>query len=176
MTNPIEVQAVSRRFGHRVALQGVDLAVRPGEIVGLVGPNGSGKTTLLRLVAGFLRPDSGDVRVFGLAPFREQPRVMERARFAFAPPALFEALTAEEHLRHLASIRQDGMASVGSSDIERALEIVGLADRAGDRVKTFSFGMRQRLVRGTTRRRGSRSDRKIYWRGWLAHPYSLTQP
>ena len=146
MVNPVEVRGARRSFGRRVALDDVSLVVGPGEIVGLVGPNGSGKTTLLRLISGFLRPDAGDVRVFAIDPFRDQPRVMERTRFAFAPPALFETLTAEEHLRYLASIRANGMPPVSRTEIARTLETVGLADRAGDRVKTFSFGMRQRLA------------------------------
>ena len=67
----VELQGAGRRFGQRHALAGVDLAVREGEIVGLAGPNGSGKTTLLKLLAGFLRPSAGSVRVFGLDPFGE---------------------------------------------------------------------------------------------------------
>ncbi len=140
---PIRVSGANRRFAARVALDGVDLEVRPGEIAALIGPNGSGKTTLLKLVAGFLRPDSGEVRVFGLDPARERPAVMRRTRFAFAPPALFEALTAREHLVHLVGI---GGGRAKASEIERALETVGLADRADERVRAFSFGMRQRLA------------------------------
>lgn len=146
MEHLIEIDGVQRRFGKRIALDGVDLFVGPGEMVGLVGPNGSGKTTLLKVVAGFLRPDAGTVRVFGFAPFREQARVMERARFAFAPPALFETLTAREHLVHLAAIRRSGTPAVGRAELDRALELVGLRERAEDRVRAFSFGMRQRLV------------------------------
>jgi len=146
MPSLVEIGGVRRSFGARLALDGVDLEVGPGEIVGLVGPNGSGKTTLLKIVAGFLRPDAGEVRVVGLEPFREQARIMERARFAFAPPALFESLSAREHLVHLAGIRANGTPPVSAAEIDGSLELVGLADRARDRVRTFSFGMRQRLV------------------------------
>ena len=146
MTRPVVVRALERRFGDRVALAGVDLEVGPGEIVGLVGPNGSGKTTLLRTIAGFLRPHGGEVSVFGDTPFERQARVMERARFAFAPPALFESLTATEHLRHLGGLRTPSMPPVRPADIERTLEQVGLRERAHEPVRTFSFGMRQRLA------------------------------
>lgn len=146
MGHLIEIDGVRRRFGKRLALDGVDLRVEPGEIVGLVGPNGSGKTTLLKIVAGFLRPDEGTARVFGYAPFREQARVMERARFAFAPPALFETLTAREHLAYLSAIKTKGMPATSNGDLECTLDLVGLLDRADDRVQTFSFGMRQRLA------------------------------
>ena len=114
--------------------------------MGLVGPNGSGKTTLLRILAGLIRPSSGDARVFGLTPFAQAPLVMERARFAFAPPALFDSLTALEHLTHLSALRPAGIPRPSRAEIDRALDLVGLADRARDRVRAFSFGMRQRLV------------------------------
>jgi len=140
----VEVRGLAKRYGARTALAGVDLEVRAGEIVGLVGANGAGKTTLLRILAGFQRPDAGSVRVLGHEPWTARARLMERARFAFAPPALFEGLSAREHLVHLARLgapRADARA-----EIQRALERVGLAARADEPVRAFSFGMRQRLA------------------------------
>ncbi len=142
----IELRAVERRFGTRRALAGLDLVMAGGEVLGLVGPNGSGKTTLMKLLAGFLRPSAGSVRVLGRDPFRERARVMQSARFAFAPPPLYDALSAREHLRMLASIRAPGAPRVGAAELDRALATVGLSSRADDRVRAFSFGMRQRLV------------------------------
>ncbi len=144
--SPIVVRGLERRFGERVALDDVDLDVAPGEIVGLVGPNGSGKTTLLRTIGGFLRPHAGSVRVFGAAPFENQARIMERVRFAFAPPALFERMSATEHLRYLSGLSTPSMPPVTLRDIERTLEWVGLEERAREPVGVFSFGMRQRLI------------------------------
>ena len=143
---PLQLAGVTRRFGARTALAGASFEVGPGELIGLVGPNGSGKTTLLKVVAGFLRPDEGQARVFGLDPYRDQARVMERARFAFAPPALFAGLTGREHLVHLARIAAPGSPRVTAAEIDRALETVGLAERGADRVAAYSFGMRQRLA------------------------------
>jgi ABC-2 type transport system ATP-binding protein len=143
---PIRISNLQRRFGRRVALHDIDLQVESGEIVALVGPNGSGKTTLLKIVGGFLRPTQGRVRVFGAEPFAQQARVMEQARFAFAPPALYDSLTPFEHLDHLSAIRPPGTVTVDARDIESTLDIVGLRERAHDRVRTLSFGMRQRLV------------------------------
>ena len=140
---PFHVAGVRRSFGARIALEGLDFGVEPGRIAGLVGPNGSGKTTLLKLLAGFLRPDAGELRVFGLDPFRDRARVMQRVRFAFAPPALFEALTAREHLTYLA--RLGGGSKPKSAELEEALQLVGLHERADEAVRSFSFGMRQRL-------------------------------
>ncbi|MBK7876243.1 MAG: ABC transporter ATP-binding protein [Planctomycetes bacterium] len=147
----VETRGLERRFGARRALEGVDLRVEHGEIVGLVGPNGSGKSTLLRILAGFLRPSGGEARVFGLDPGEERERVMERARFAFAPPALFDTLTAREHLTLLGGLtRRRSTHACDPKEVERALELVGLAERADERVRAFSFGMRQRLALALT--------------------------
>ena len=143
MTALVELEGVVKRFGRREALADVSLEVGTGEIVGLAGPNGSGKTTLLRLLAGLTRPTRGRVRVFGLDPSERRERVMEHARFAFAPPALYDSLRAREHLRYLAGL---GGTNTVEASVDEALERVGLADRAQDRVGTFSFGMRQRLI------------------------------
>jgi ABC-2 type transport system ATP-binding protein len=139
----VETRGLERRFGARCALAGVELEVRAGEIVGLVGPNGSGKTTLLRILAGLLRPTAGMVRVAGFDPSVEREEVMRVARFAFAPPALLENLTAREHLAHFGGL---GGARVVGAESERVLGAVGLAARADERVRSFSFGMRQRLT------------------------------
>ena len=140
---PVQVSGLEKRYGARRAVTDIELEVRPGEIVALVGPNGSGKTTLLRVLAGLARPSAGSARVFGLEPFRERAEVMRRARFSFAPPALLPALTGREHLVHLAAV---GTRRPPSAEIDRALELVGLADRADDRVGAYSLGMRQRLA------------------------------
>ena len=140
---PIQLAGVVRKFATRVALDGIEFELEPGRIAGLVGPNGSGKTTLLKLLAGFLKPDAGTLRVFGRDPFRERADVMRRVRFAFAPPALFEELNAREHLVYLAKI--GGGFAPSRAEVDEALQTVGLADRASEPVRAFSFGMRQRL-------------------------------
>jgi ABC-2 type transport system ATP-binding protein len=81
-----------------------------------------------------------------MSAFENRATIMQRARFAFAPPALFEGLTAFEHLHFLSGLRSSTMARVTHVDIERTLEWVGLEDRAQEPVRAFSFGMRQRLV------------------------------
>jgi len=141
---PIEIQSLSRSYGRRAALIDLSLTVKSGEIVALVGPNGSGKTTLLKILAGLLRPGGGRVALFGLDPFRDRVRVMARARFAFAPPALFDNLTAREHLRYLIGFHGDHRVS--PAEIDQALELVGLTERSRERVAVYSLGMRQRLA------------------------------
>jgi ABC-2 type transport system ATP-binding protein len=146
MPNPIiQFDNVNRRFGSRDVLKNIDLQVPAGIIAGLVGPNGSGKTTLLKLMAGFIKATSGEVRLFGLDPFIHRAEVMRRARFAFAPPAVYGSLTAWEHLKFLSATGMHHGERSTRSEIMAVLETVGLADRANDKAHTYSFGMKQRL-------------------------------
>lgn len=142
----VELQSVTRNYGARVALEDANFMLEPGQILGIVGPNGSGKTTLLKLIAGLLRPSSGNLRVLGVSPFENQALVMRDARFAFAPPALFEELNAREHLRILPGLGAQSTSEPTESDIDRVLEMVGLRERDRDRVREYSLGMKQRLM------------------------------
>jgi ABC-2 type transport system ATP-binding protein len=143
---PVRARGLAKRFGRRTALAGVDLDVAAGEVVALVGPNGSGKTTLLRILAGLARASAGEARLFGLDPRVERAGVMRRARFAFAPPALFSGLSAREHLRALGGLGVPRDGRPARAAIEDVLALVGLHERADDRVDAYSFGMRQRLA------------------------------
>ena len=142
----------SRRFGRRDALKSIDLQVRNGTMLGLIGPNGSGKTTLLKLMAGFIKTTSGTVRMFGYDPFTHRTEVMRRARFAFAPPPIYGALSAFEHLKYLSAVGMRPSERVGPREIMQALETVGLAQRAHDKASTFSFGMKPKQMSHTARR------------------------
>ena len=146
MQEPIvQFDHVSRRFDRREVLKEIDLQVGAGVITGLVGPNGSGKTTLLKLMAGFIKPTSGDIRLFGYDPFTQRVEVMRRARFAFAPPAVYGSLTAWEHLKFLCAAGMQQTERPTQNEIYAVLETVGLAERANDKAHTYSFGMKQRL-------------------------------
>lgn len=139
----IEMRSVSKSFGLKTVLRGVDLTVRSGEFVALVGPNGAGKTTLLRIAASLMRPSLGRVRINGL----ELPAQAAAARRALGvmphQPLLYGELTAEENLRFYG--RMYGVANV-EKRIGEALDQVGLLPRRRDLARTFSRGMTQRLA------------------------------
>ncbi|HUY48125.1 MAG TPA: ABC transporter ATP-binding protein [Streptosporangiaceae bacterium] len=102
MSEPLaECVAVSRRFGHFVAVDGVDLSLRPGEVVGLLGANGAGKTTLIRMLLGLLPASSGQVRLFGGPPSRQA-----RRRIGYVPQSLglYDDLTPAENLAFSAAV------------------------------------------------------------------------
>jgi ABC-2 type transport system ATP-binding protein len=138
----IALTGVVKRFGRTTALDGLDLHVGRGELVGLLGPNGAGKTTTVKLLLGLVRPTAGTGSVLG-APLGDR---RARARIGYLPE-LFRYqpwLSAREVLGLHADLGHVPAASRRDA-IEQALQRVGLHDRAGDRVGGFSKGMQQRL-------------------------------
>lgn len=129
-------------IGRTVAVSGLDLSVQPGEIFGLLGPNGAGKSTTLKLMLGLLRPDAGQVRLFGLPP----QDVSARARLGFLPenPYFYDYLTPLEFLDFYG--RLHGLSAADRKRrIESAIARVGLVGREKTPLRKFSKGMIQRL-------------------------------
>ena len=142
-TPAIEVAALSRSFGARWALAGVNLSVESGSSLLLAGHNGAGKTTLLRILAGLLRPTAGTISIGGVDPSRDLLNARRGVALVAHQGQHYTELSALENLLITANFlgtknaRQQGQA---------ALERVGLADRASDAVRTFSAGMKKRLA------------------------------
>jgi len=135
-----DCEQLGKRYGATVALDGVDLDVQPGELVGLLGPNGAGKSTLVKIACGLVTPTGGAARVAGEAAGSAAARatlgyLAELFRF---PGWLRGEELLELHQRLAGS---DG----GESERRELLELVGLADAAGTRVEAMSKGMQQRL-------------------------------
>ena len=139
---PIRATALRKAYRGRPALDGIDLTVRPGEIYGFLGPNGAGKTTTMRILLGLIRPDSGQVRLYGRDPQHDQLAARSGVAGIIEEPRLYTYLSGRRNLKLLASYDRLG---VGPDVIERVLEQVELSDRAADRVAEYSQGMRQRL-------------------------------
>jgi ABC-2 type transport system ATP-binding protein len=139
------VDDVVKRYGGFTAVDGVSLAVAPGEIHGFLGPNGAGKTTTIRMIAGLLKPTSGRIAIDG-HDLATQPEAAKQA-LGFIPdrPFLYEKLTAGEFLRF-----HGGLYGMGDGDLRRRslemLELFELVRWEGELVESFSHGMRQRLV------------------------------
>ena len=140
-TAAIELDGLTRRYGDRVALDDVTLAVAPGTTLVVFGPNGAGKSTLLRILATLLRPHGGVVRVLGRALPDDGWAVRGRIGLLTHEPLLYRDLSGRENLRFHARLH-----GVAFDRVEELLERVGLRLRADDRVHTYSRGMVQRLA------------------------------
>ena len=145
MTEVLTLADVRRVYHGKAAVDGVSLAVAPGEIHGFLGPNGAGKTTTIRLIAGLLKPSSGTISVNGHDMAREPERA--KASLGFIPdrPFLYEKLTAGEFLRFhagLYGLEGDGLPR----RISELLALFELSRWEAELVESFSHGMKQRLV------------------------------
>ena len=127
----VETNDLGKRYGERiVAVDGLDLTVRRGEVYGFLGPNGAGKTTTLRMLLGLIRPTTGSALVLGAAP--GTPDSLRRLGALIESPTFYPYLSGRDNLRVLARY-----AGVPETRIAPVLEEVDLASRAGDRFGTY---------------------------------------
>jgi ABC-2 type transport system ATP-binding protein len=144
MTLAIETHELTKRYGHQLAVDALNLEVRQGEIFGFLGPNGAGKTTTLLMLLGLSEPTSGTARVCGYDPTREPLQVKRLVGYLPESVGFYEEMTAVQNLTYVArlnGIREDGLLK----KIDGLLEQVGLLGEARKRVGAYSRGMRQRL-------------------------------
>ncbi|TML20824.1 MAG: ABC transporter ATP-binding protein [Actinobacteria bacterium] len=137
----IETAGLTKRFGGRTVVQDVELQVPRGSAFGYLGPNGAGKTTLIRMLLGLTRATSGSMSLLGLPVPQRRGEALARVGAIVEEPRFHRYLTGRENLEIVAAARGPEAAH----RIDGAIERVGLARRANDRVGTYSLGMRQRL-------------------------------
>jgi heme ABC exporter ATP-binding subunit CcmA len=142
---PLAVDALklTRSFGPKLVLRGVDLKLARGGRLALFGPNGAGKTTLLRVLATLARPDAGQALVAGYDLVRDAAALRRVIGYVGHQPHLYEELTARENLLFFA--RMYGLRN-GPARAGELIERMGLRARADDRVRTLSRGQQQRLA------------------------------
>lgn len=140
----LEINSLRKSFGSLVAVDEVSFAVAPGQLTGLLGPNGAGKTTTVSMIAGLVTPDRGEVLIAGQRLEGDTDPKKRRVGLVPQDLALYDELTARDNLRFFGALYSLSGRALDAA-IGSALELVGLADRAQDRVKTFSGGMKRRL-------------------------------
>jgi ABC-2 type transport system ATP-binding protein len=140
----LQLEGLTRRFKSRVALDGLSLSVRAGEIVGLLGPNGAGKSTTFQVLAGLLAPDAGRVLFEGRPLSLHDPALRQRLGIIFQRGSLDDLMSARENL--LLGARLYGLTGERAhTRVEQMLRLIGLEARGDERVVTWSGGMRRRL-------------------------------
>lgn len=144
MDTILSLTNVSKKFGNVSVLKGIDLKIKKGEFVALLGANGAGKTTLVKIMSALSSPSEGTVLVNGIDISKDQDHVRSAIGVISHETYLYNDLSAEENLRFFGK-----MYNINKNDLDVQVNIslkkVELLNRANDRVSTFSRGMKQRL-------------------------------
>jgi ABC-2 type transport system ATP-binding protein len=144
MENAITVNNLHKAFGEIKAVQGVSFDVQPGEIFSLLGPNGAGKTTTISMLSCLLRPDQGDALVMGHSIKSDQMGVKSTLGVVPQDIALYEDMSARENLTFWGKMY--GLRGLAlKTRVNEVLEVIGLTDRANDRISKYSGGMKRRV-------------------------------
>jgi ABC-type multidrug transport system ATPase subunit len=141
----IETMSLTKRYGSKLAVDGISFAVEQGQVFGFLGPNGSGKTTTIGMLLGILTPTSGQIRLFGMTGHRGLHRARQRTGATLENPNFYPYLSGVDNLRIVANVKETPRSS-----IDEVLELVRLTDRKRDRYQTYSLGMKQRLALAAT--------------------------
>ena len=141
----VETRGLRKTFGELVALDGLNLSIRRGEVFGLLGPNGSGKTTTIRMLCGLVMPTAGDATVVGIDVRTGSERIRRRIGYMSQRFGLYEDLTVAENLRFYAAVYGLGGAQLAARCAETLADL-GLGERAGQLAGTLSGGWKQRLA------------------------------
>ncbi|MBO3096510.1 ABC transporter ATP-binding protein [Cellulomonas dongxiuzhuiae] len=135
----IEAHGLTKRYGSKTAVDGIDFTVRPGRVTGFLGPNGAGKSTTMRMIVGLDHPTAGTVTVQG-RPYARLRSPLTEVGALLEAKAVHPGRSARQHLRALAATH-----GIGDKRVDQVIEMAGLGAVASKRVKGFSLGMGQRL-------------------------------
>ena len=141
----LELKGVRKTFGGAMAVDRMDLSVRPGELYALLGPNGAGKTTTLRMIAGLLRPDGGRIRIFGVDAIADTMAAKRITAWLPDEPMLYDKLTPLEYLEFVAGLW--GVAPrVAERKAAELIDMLELGPHRNKRCEGFSRGMKQKVA------------------------------
>jgi ABC-type multidrug transport system ATPase subunit len=138
----VKVSHLSKNFRGKTVVDDLSFTVNEGDVYGFLGQNGAGKSTTIRMLLTLIRPSSGEMELFGMSLRKERKRILQQVGAVIEKPDLYKYLTGYENISLFA--RMSGMRPV-KKDLIGQLEMVGIADRAHDKVRTYSQGMKQRL-------------------------------
>jgi ABC-type multidrug transport system ATPase subunit len=137
----LETKGLNKTFGTRKVIDNLSLKIEQGDIYGFLGPNGSGKTTTIRMMLGLVHPDSGEVKIDGVDLKTDFKKAISPVGAIVENPTFYTYLSAYDNLSLMANL----VPGLSKDRVNEVLDMVGLRDRAKDKVKTYSLGMKQRL-------------------------------
>ncbi|MCX7843114.1 MAG: ABC transporter ATP-binding protein [Clostridia bacterium] len=140
----IELKGLEKSYGKTKAVDNVSLQIMEGEVFGLLGPNGAGKSTLISMVTTLISPDSGEIVIKGNSLRKKTGEIKKLLGLVPQEIALYPTLTARENLMFWGRMYGLGGALL-KERVEEAFELAGLKERAGDRIDSFSGGMKRRI-------------------------------
>lgn len=142
MNKIIDVIGLTKSYDSNKAVDELNLSVYEGDVFGFLGPNGAGKSTTIRMILSLIRPDSGQIKIFGKNLLDDRISILNRIGCIIEKPDFYKYLTARKNLKLLAHYN-----GVDASDkkIDEVIELVGLQGRSDESVKGYSHGMKQRL-------------------------------
>ncbi|MDA1668145.1 ABC transporter ATP-binding protein [Bacillus cereus] len=141
----LEVKNLTKKVGKRTLIENLSFTVHEKEICGFVGPNGAGKTTLIRMIMGLVKPTDGSIYINGVNVHKNGREALQHVGAIVEAPIFFPYMSGRKNLLNLGRITLNQGGNVLEQRVGKVLEIVGLKDRADDKVKTYSLGMKQRL-------------------------------
>ncbi len=141
----VEARGLTKRYGTVTAVDGVDLTIAAGEIVGLLGPNGAGKTTTLRMLCGLLAPSGGSARVAGADIVRDAREAKAHLGYLDEEPIVYPNLSGREFLEFVADLYGVPGGADRRQRVQRLLALFELADKQDELIAGYSHGMRQKI-------------------------------
>lgn len=137
----IEVERLTKKYSNGRGIFDINLNIGKGEIFGFLGPNGAGKTTAMKIMTGMMKPDSGDVRIFGVSITEDFEKAMEKTACIIETAESYPYLTAKDNLVQFSRYYN----GIGMDRIDYVLELTGILKYKKELAGNFSLGMKQRL-------------------------------